>query len=145
MINSTNFGRLKLHLKRFPHQFDMTQWAGRSKINDQSIYVHCGTVMCIGGTAAYLMRREETLGEVSIRSVQDTSKYSVADWLGISEESTHHLFYMKDSWDMLVYGDYSKVTLEDALAVLEEVETTGECTRATWEKIAPHAFLEPRP
>src|SRR5690349_3579961 len=108
MTNIANFNRLIDFIKTHPHQFDMNRWC--EDRNDQPDYwntVDCGTVMCIGGAAAYLMLSEGPLS-VRVGAVQEMRKQPVAEWLGLSLESVRHLFYMETE-NLDHYGDYEMV------------------------------------
>lgn len=60
----------------------------------------------------------------------------VTKWV-VDEESSRNLFDLKDKRGNF-YGDYHVVTITDAIAMLEEVKRTGECTPEMWDRIAPH-------
>lgn len=127
MTNIVNFNKVIADIKENPTHFDMSRWYG------------CGTVMCIGGTAARIILKEKGLTFVSADDIREVTQYVVAEWLGIDTHSGDHLFFMHSHTSWCRYGLYSQVTPENAIAVLEEVRDTGHCRGQVWARHAPQA------
>lgn len=146
-INVANFDKLINFHKRRPEYFSMEVWCrttDRNTVATAPKLPPCGTALCMGGTAAFLMWKEGVIPGVVAdfaKTIHGIPQGEIYEWLGISRETGRNLFFLKDKYATL-YGDYSKITVEDAIAVLEEVKVSGRCERDTWELIAPHAVRD---
>lgn len=139
-FNRTNMAKLIAHMEKMPNKaFRLDVWL-RGKLGDGGHYIlsgrtmarnvikaqedpdnhNCGTVACIGGTAAILARAasNERAWELPVRTV-------ATEWLGISRD---------DAEDLFVPGDplfRQKVTRKGAIRVLKHLEKTG---KLDWNK-----------
>jgi hypothetical protein len=84
--------------------FGMSEW---SKYDPHA----CGTVACIGGSAAILMIKENPEWQ-KLFTPNDVNNEEVAEWLGISEDVAYQLFYPE------AFESYSSITYDMAVEAL---------------------------
>lgn len=84
----------------------------------------CGTVACIGGTAAILAKGYKAAPRSNrvVNDIDFTAQTIGRDWLGLDEERAHRLFFASNRpWQI----KFHSITAEQAVEVLKKLLKTG--------------------
>lgn len=113
-VNVENITRVQDAILGSPGKFDMNHW--------------CDSAMCIGGWANHLQSIDEA------RRID--SERAAAEFLGMDREDADELFYPET-----LYGDWSAITPEQAVAHLEHIKAGGD---VDWPRFTPELVDDPR-
>lgn len=110
MANEENIRKVISMIEKKENYFDMCSWDS----NDPSIKYPenvCGTPACIGGWSEAIIRYEQKIEDDDF-----LDEYTIAEWLGISDEAADELFY----------GDFGDANRQQAIAHLNHIIKTSE-------------------